>query len=297
MVNTEWKLVIALIIIFLLALPCNTTIHGGNIKNRGSELEVNIVNNITTPYTLTIRMNNETLWKIEVSKPLRIVKILKLKELNITTIELEVEWKNIKRIIKQQYIKPSRLFIQVMSIETQNYILIIYSINTKERQVIKLVNITIIPNPIGLGIGLIEVTIYGNVAVTRNTSIHVDKLGPFGGSLDYYANIKTCDNSINIMLELTTYPVVKYNDTIALSIRSSNYTIDGILYLKQYKVSGNTLTKTHSTVITVNHTIMEPRILTHNTRKEMLNIMDIAEYLLLASIIVMLVVLHKFHRR
>jgi len=208
-----------------------------------------------------------------------------------------VEWKNIKRIIKQQYIKPSRLFIQVMSIETQNYILIIYSINTKERQVIKLVNITIIPNPIGLGIGLIEVTIYGNVAVTRNTSIHVDKLGPFGGSLDYYANIKTCDNSINIMLELTTYPVVKYNDTIALSIRSSNYTIDGILYLKQYKVSGNTLTKTHSTVITVNHTIMEPRILTHNTRKEMLNIMDIAEYLLLASIIVMLVVLHKFHRR
>ena len=229
MINKVLHHVFLLFISLALLLIIDIRVEAGNQSNEMKLVYINIENNMTKKYTIILKADDKILAKVEVIRQV-INKTVHIPIANSITIKIVLN-NNITKVIKLPINFNNKYYISIVSRETKEYELILVSIQRENIRSIRKINITITPNPLGLGIGLVRIEVKGNVA-TLNSLVRAFKVGKYNGSLNYFLKTKYADDTLDVILDTRTYPVINYNDTLSIDITSNNCIASIILTVK-----------------------------------------------------------------
>jgi len=279
--------------VFLLFIPLallfiiDIHVEAGNQSNEMKLVYINIENNMTKKYTIILKANNKTLTKVEVIRQV-INKTVHIPIANSITIKIVLN-NNITKAIKLPINFNNKYYISIVSRETKEYELILVSIQRENIRSIRKINITITPNPLGLGISLVRIEVKGDI-VTLNSLIKAFKIGKYNGSLNYFLRTKYVDDTLDVILDTRTYPVINYNDTLSIDITSNNCIASIILTVKGKEKQPEMIQRDEEIEAnyTITYTIGKSISLENREIGAKISSSDIIEYALLFSIILLL---------
>jgi len=284
--NNRLSPVFPLLALLALSLIINVHVEASNQSNETKFIYINIENNMTKKYAIVFEANNKTLTKIEVTQQV-INKTIYIPIANNIRIKITLN-NNTTKTIKLP-INLNKYYINIISQETKEYELILIIIQRENIKPKQETNIKITPNPLGLGISQIEIKIRGNFT-TLNPLIKAFKIGKYSGSLNYFLKTRHTNNTLNIILDTHTYPVISYNDTLSIDITSNNRTTSMILTIKEKEEQPKITQKDEETKTnyTITYTIGKNTLPKSRKTRIKISSSDVIEYVLLLIIILLL---------